>query len=142
MSNRIIVVSLAIVNVQQKRLFMQRRSEKTSYPWYWVTPGGKARPLETHEMTLRRELFEEHRVLLKEGQPLEPVYMHDMTSSKTGEPLTVICLLATSDMIDGEYVAVGPSVAGFDWPDANELETLILGPADHANRGKLLDLIR
>jgi len=144
MGDQIIVVSAAIVNVAEKRLFVQRRSAKTSYAWHWCTPGGKATLSERymHQTTLRRELFEEHHVFLKECQPLlKPVYLHEMTT-ETGEPMAVDCRFVLSDMIEGEYVASGPTVAGFDWVNANELETLMLGPADHANRGKLLDLIR
>ena len=44
MNEPIIVVSAAIVNVAEKRLFMQRRSgEASSHIWHWVTPGGNRR---------------------------------------------------------------------------------------------------
>ena len=138
--DRIIVVSAAIVNVQAKRLFVQRRDGNTSYPWHWCTPGGKAQDDELRCMALRRELCEEHKVLLME-LPNEIVYEHNIASTRTGDLITVRCYRIDSTHVYGSYAA-GPSVAGFDWVTANELETLVLTPADDANRGKLIALIR
>jgi 8-oxo-dGTP pyrophosphatase MutT (NUDIX family) len=139
MTNRIIVVSAAIVNVQAKRLFVQRRSGETKYPWHWCTPGGHVEPNEPEFHTLCRELREEHGVRVKDEAlgAGKLVYEHDVA----GKVITVRCYSLPHDMIDGQYVA-GDLVAGFDWVSANELETLMLTPADHANRDKLLDLIR
>ena len=139
---RILVACAAIVNVQAKRLFVQRRDGETSYPWHHCTPGGKANPRETFEEALRRELFEEHGVCLKCCHwVVDPVYVHDIVSTRTGELMRVTCSFVPSHAILGEYKA-GPSVAGFDWVTADELETLTLTPADDANRGKLMALLR
>jgi 8-oxo-dGTP pyrophosphatase MutT (NUDIX family) len=137
MSERILVVTAAIVNKPAKRLFMQRRSGTTRFPWHWGTPGGKAVFDELSYEALLRELFEEHGVvLMPRGILKRRVYEYQLD-----ENTLVQCIEVPHDKVLGEYKA-GPSVAGFDWPDANELENLTLTPADHANRGKLLALIR
>ena len=123
---------------------MQRRSGTTRYPWCWVTPGGKRKAQEHDFTTLRRELREEHNVHLGEyGRWCrELVYEHEVVPTKTGEPVLVRCFRVAADLVQGTYAAACPAVAGFDWVSANELETLMLGPADSANLGKLLELIR
>lgn len=143
MIDRIYVVSAAIVNVAEKRLFVQRRSGKTSYPWCWVTPGGKKYHHEMDWETLRRELEEEHNMYFSDVDSVgRLVYEYELPS----EPVIVSCyLLQYTDVYPADATRrfnAGPAVAGFDWVSANELETLTLGPADHANRGKLLALIR
>lgn len=145
MSDPIIVVSAAIVDRAEKRLFMQRRDGKTSYPWHWVTPGGKRDESDGSDWAaLDRELGEEHGVRLCSDCAHhfgKVVYEHELESTRTGLPTVVRCYLVDSTEVVGEYAA-GSSVAGFDWVNVHELETLMLGPADHANRGKLMDLIR
>lgn len=145
MNEPIIVVSAAIVNVAEKRLFMQRRSgEASSHKWHWVTPGGKQKPREQDVDTLYRELQEEHGVIPRRHRNRVLgglVYEHNMVSTTTGRPVLVRCYYIDSLLLRGEYKA-GPAVAGFDWVSADELETLMLGPADSANLGKLLELIR
>lgn len=145
----IIVVSAAIVDAESKRLFVQRRSGKTDYPWHWCTPGGKVGPNEGLWSALFRELAEEHGVRVEHGlfgrdlwPHADPVYTHEITSSRTGQPMRVLCRFIPSAAIIGRYSANAEAVAGFDWVTANELETLILTPADDANRGALLGLIR
>lgn len=145
----IIVVSAAIVDAESKRLFVQRRSGKTSYPWHWCTPGGKAWPKEGLWSALFRELLEEHgvrsdyRIFGGDLWPhMDPVYTHEITSSRTGQPMRVLCRFIPSTAIIGPYSANAEAVAGFDWVTADELETLTLTPADHANRGALLSLLR
>jgi len=139
---RIMVVSAAIVNVEAKRLFVQRRSgDAPSYPWHWCTPGGKVHEDEFQLEALRRELYEEHGVRLDIDRVGSSVYYHDIISTQTGQIVTVWCYLVCASAIVGRYIA-GPSVAGFDWVTANELETLTLTPADDANRGKLMALLR
>ena len=143
------VVTAAIVNHQDKRLFMQRRSGTTSYPWHWSTPGGKAGPHEGLWSALFRELHEEHGVRANyqifggELWPqMDPVYEHDLVSSRTGQPMRVMCRLVPASAIIGPYSANAEAVAGFDWVSADELEALMLAPADEANREKLIALIR
>jgi len=137
-----IVVSAAIVDRAEKRLFMQRRgNDAGSYQWHWVTPGGKKNPSRMDYQELQRELFEEHGVWFISASDLRLIYEYEIESSRTGKPTVVSCYAIDSTKIIGEYKA-GPGVAGFDWVNANELESLMLGPADAANRGKLLDLIR
>jgi len=141
---RIMVVSAAIVNVEAKRLFVQRRSgDAPSYPWHWCTPGGKVKPQEDPFRALRRELHEEHAVHLMESARwnVQIVYRHELPPLATGTRIIVNCFRVNSSLVTGQYCA-GDKVAGFDWVTANELEALTLTPADDANRGKLMALLR
>jgi 8-oxo-dGTP pyrophosphatase MutT (NUDIX family) len=141
---RIMVVSAAIVDVEAKRLFVQRRDGNTSYSWHWCMPGGKALPSESLDLALARELYEEHGVRSKWHPRLwlgAEIYQHEIKSTRTGETVVVRCFRIDATELVGPYIA-GPSVAGFDWVTANELETLTLTPADDANRGKLMALLR
>jgi 8-oxo-dGTP pyrophosphatase MutT (NUDIX family) len=142
----ILVVTAAIVDTDAKRLFVQRRSGKTSYPWHWCTPGGKKRDHEMDWQTLRRELSEEHKMWFAGAKDVgRLVYECELPLPFTDGTMIVSCyFLAHTDIrpIIGPYSANAEAVAGFDWVTANELETLQLAPADHANRGKLMELIR
>lgn len=142
---RVIVVSAAIVDVAAKRLFVQRRDGSTSYPWHHCTPGGKAKKNEPDWLALCREIHEEHNVNVSApglviGQAVQ-VYEHESKSTRADDIVTVRCYRIDSMHVYGQYSA-GPSVAGFDWVTANELESLTLTPADDANRGKLMALLR
>jgi 8-oxo-dGTP pyrophosphatase MutT (NUDIX family) len=141
MSDRISVVSAAIVDMESKRLFVQRRSGKApSYPWQWCTPGGKVNGNEPLLTALHRELHEEHGVDLDQYAVHREVYTHDVLSTRTGQIVTVWCYLVPSVAVTGIYQA-GPSVAGFDWVNADELQRLTMTPADDANQGRLLALL-
>lgn len=134
------VVTAAIVNERDKRLFMQRRSGTTRYPWHWGTPGGKAETNEPKLMALCREISEEHGVALryKVLDVRRKVYKHEGPSGHI-----VRCYLIPHNLVIGTYRAAGDAVAGFDWVTAEELERLTpLTPADEANREKLIALIR
>ena len=141
MTNMIQVVTAAIVNADEKRLFVQRRSGKTRYPWHWGLPGGQWHDGETLWYALLRELFEEHGITVgqyrrNELALQEPVYIHESTST------CVVCLRIPHTAIIGKIRANADAVAGFDWVTADELEYLTMTPADHANRGVLMGLIR
>ncbi len=134
------VVTAAIVNQRDKRLFMQRRSGTTRYPWHWGTPGGRVETNEPKFMALCREMREEHGVALRD-EVLDvgrSVYRHEGPSGHI-----VRCYLIQHHLVIGTYRAASSAVAGFDWVTAEELERLTpLTPADEANREKLIALIR
>lgn len=137
------VVTAAIVNERDKRLFMQRRSGTTRYPWHWGTPGGALYEDESAWIALRRELREEHGVRVVGQLPFDYVYCHDEPSVITGQVTRVRCLYVSSEAVVGPYQVLADAVAGFDWVTAEELERLTpLTPADEANREKLIALIR
>ena len=137
------VVTAAIVNERDKRLFMQRRSGTTRYPWHWGTPGGALYEDEGVWEGLFRELNEEHGVRVVRQLPFDYVYCHDEPSVITGQITRVRCLYVLSEAIVGPYQVLADAVAGFDWVTAEELERLTpLTPADEANREKLIALIR
>jgi 8-oxo-dGTP diphosphatase len=135
------VVTAAIVNADEKRLFVQRRSGKTRYPWHWGLPGGQLHDGETLWLALLRELVEEHGITMRQDRRnelalQEPVYIHESTG------MSVVCLRIPHTAIIGKIRANADAVAGFDWVTADELENLTLTPADDANRGVLMGLIR
>ena len=137
------VVTAAIVNERDKRLFMQRRSGTTRYPWHWGTPGGALYEDEPWWQGLFRELGEEHGLSIVGGIPFDYVYSHDKPSIVTGQITRVRCLYVSSEAVVGPYQVLADAVAGFDWVTAEELERLTpLTPADEANREKLIALIR
>lgn len=137
------VVTAAIVDVQANRLFVQRRSGKTKYPWHWCMPGGQMQHGETPWEALYRELGEEHgvRILDRDELPHDARKGCILYEYRDGE-LSVDCYLVLRQHVIGVFQALDQAVAGFDWVTANELETLSLTPADHANRGVLMGLIR
>jgi len=141
MTNMIHVVTAAIVNADEKRLFVQRRSGKTTYAWHWGLPGGQLRDGETLWYALLRELIEEHGIAVWQDRRnelalQEPIYIHESTDTR------VVCLRIPHTAIIGKMRANADAVAGFDWVTADELEYLTMTPADHANRGVLMGLIR
>jgi ADP-ribose pyrophosphatase YjhB (NUDIX family) len=139
-SAKVIVVSAAIVDFDQRRILLAQRSGKTSYPFSWCTPGGKVEANETYLGALRRELCEELGVRLN-VQPLGIlVYRHELQSSRTGSMVTVACYMVPSTNVSGEY-SCKDGTAGVGWFDATALSFTQLAPADHANRSALLDLI-
>lgn len=144
----IVVVTAAIVNVDEKRLFVQRRSGKTRYAWHWGLPGGQMHDGESVWDTALREVEEEHGIRLRPGWIgklvlQEPIYIHESPPSGLAMMGTCVsCVRIPHTAIFGPIGANAEAVAGFDWVTANELETLTLTPADDANRGKLMDLIR
>ncbi len=144
----IVVVSAAIVDTVEKRLFVQRRSRRTRFAWHWCTPGGKVHEGESLWNALLRELDEEHGIIVRQSPRNElakqdPVYIHDSPPSGLAMMGTcVICMHIPHTSIAGPIRANAEAVAGFDWVTANELETLTLTPADDANRGKLMALLR
>ncbi len=52
------VVSAVIID-DTGNVLLQKRGERSDFPGYLETPGGKVRPNENHALALRRELFEE-----------------------------------------------------------------------------------
>ncbi len=144
----IVVATVAIVDSVEKRLFVQRRSGKTRFAWHWCTPGGQMHDGESVWDTALREVEEEHGIRLRPGWIgklvlQEPVYIHESPPLGLAMMGTrVICMRIPHTAIYGPIGANAEAVAGFDWVTANELESLTLTPADDANRGKLMDLIR
>ena len=136
-----IVVSAAIVDLATKRLFLQQRGGKTTYPWMHCTPGGKVNSGESMLDALRRELYEEHGVLLAPPSTLVNVYVHEVKSTRSGKLVDVHCFAIPIDCVIGEYKC-GNNVAGFGWYSWQELSTVNLTPADEANRDKLLKLVQ
>jgi 8-oxo-dGTP diphosphatase len=140
------VVSAAIVApVMNRVLLAQRSGAAPSYPLLWCTPGGKVKPMERQDEALARELKEEIGITVEPWTILGPVYIHSMTSSRTGEFVEVICF-----RIDwyGHLDAFSPldATIGFGWFDTAGLYALrdarMLTPADEANIDGLAALVR
>ncbi len=64
----IIKIAAAILNSEGKLLIVHHRGQD-----FWISPGGKPEPGETHKQTLERELYEELRLKVVG----EPVFFHE-----------------------------------------------------------------
>jgi 8-oxo-dGTP pyrophosphatase MutT (NUDIX family) len=115
------VVTAAIVNERDKRLFMQRRSGTTRYPWHWGTPGGALYEDEGVWEGLFRELNEEHGLRVVRGLPFY-VYCHDEPSVITGQITRVRCLYLSSEAIVGPYQVLADAVADRQLPARVDLK--------------------
>ncbi len=135
----ITVVSAAIVAVVANRVLLTQRSGGTSYPFMACTPGGKVNPGESNLDALWRELGEEIGLV---GAPKElpEVYRHAMTSSRTGEPVTVICYRLDWHGNLFSFSCLDATI-GLWWHSAGDLLTADMAPADNANREKLIALV-
>lgn len=135
------VVSAAIVNRHEKRVLLAQRSGTTSYPWKWCTPGGKVDKGESQYEALVRELREELGIDGLGANTPKSVYFHSMTSTRTGEIVEVVCWRIDHDAIVG---AISPKdgTVGIGWFDAMGLYRACLAPADEANLGALIELVR
>ena len=139
---RVIVVTAAIVNVEVKRLMLAQRGG-TTYEWMWGTPGGEmeAGRAESELEALPRELKEELGVdYLHYGRLGPMVYEQDVDVAKN-RIVTVRCYRVPHTQIWNRYQCLDKTV-GIRWVTADELETVYLTPADDANRGKLMALLR
>lgn len=129
-----VVAAAAIVNIEKKLVLLTQRSEDTSYPLLWCTPGGKVEVDESNRDALRRELREEIRVELTGWKGVTRFYMHNVKSTRTGAMMTVICFLVPHHLICGQPQC-GDKVAGVGWFSASDIRRISLTPADRANRG-------
>ena len=115
------VVTAAIVNERDKRLFMQRRSGTTRYPGT-----GERRAVCCSRTNLWQGLFRRARRGARTKHlrrfPFDYVYCHDEPSIVTGQITRVRCLYVSSEAVVGPYQVLADAVAGFDWVTAEELE--------------------
>ncbi len=147
MTDRIEVVSAAIIRRGEDgttRLLLGQRKPGSSYPHLWCTPGRKVDPNEGPAHALARELREE--VSLAEYHVLKlflddpkPIYEHEMVSSTTGKPARVRCYAFHAPSAFKAQALDG--LIGVGWFAKEQLAFAALAPADHANRGVLLDLL-
>lgn len=138
------VVSAAVVvadSAGRKRMLLTQRAPTASYPFKWVTPGGKVEPGETDADALYREMREEcgQAAIVWLGDD-EPIYVHEMKSSRTDSVVAVRCYLVRTSPLARFYPMDG--TIGVGWFDADTIAGVDLGPADDANRGKLADVLR
>ena len=135
------VVSAAIVNRHEKRILLAQRSGTTSHAWKWCTPGGKVDKGESQYEALVRELREELGIENVVNFKAKNVYSHSMTSTRTGEPVEVFCWRIDHDSIVGT-ISPKDGTVGIGWFDAMGLYRACLAPADEANLGALIELVR
>ena len=90
--------------------------------------------------SLRRELREELGVEFLHRGFDEPVYIHDIESSRTGKMVRVFCHRIKHTDTDMRFLC-GDKTVGIGWFDASELATIRLAPADSAEIGKLAMLL-
>ena len=74
------------------------------------------------------------------GKGLNLVF-HSMTSTRTGEPVEVLCWRIDHDSIVGT-ISPKDGTVGIGWFDAMGLYRACLAPADEANLGALIELVR
>lgn len=126
-----------------RRLLLTQRSPDTSYPFHWVTPGGKVEPSESGSETLVRELFEEcgndAAIIAHRKRPWIEVYSHDLSSTRRGALVHIDCY-GVQALDDAVFVPRDKTI-GVGWFDAEALRAVKLGPADDANREALISVL-
>lgn len=117
----LVVVVAAIVNFEKKLMLLTQRSEDTSYPLLWCTPGGKIEDGESPRDALERELREEIRVELTNWKRVtRAFYVHTVKSTNAKELVNVLCHLVPHDAIRGKPQC-GDKVAGVGWYSAKDI---------------------
>lgn len=135
------IVSAAIIDPKSKKLLLTKRSEDTTYPGLWCTPGGSVEEGEMQPEALQRELREELLIKLPNVRSIgEVVYRHQIRSTRSGEMVVVVCYLVPIDAIEGTPMP-GDKTEEVRWFSSDELSGIAMTPADDANYSALVSLL-
>ena len=139
------IVSAAFIRLDGEALkvLLTQRSEDTTYPLHWCTPGGKVDKggrTETHQEALARELREELGLKYCPGiTPKTLLYRHVGTRTN-GQPFELFCY-----WMHFHDEALNPNHAEHcldaRWFSADELDGLLLTPPDKAHIEQLKALL-
>lgn len=133
------VVSAAIVRriMGSFWILLAQRSEGTSFPLRWCTPGGKVEAWEMPLEALARELMEELHVEVFDGVRFPAVYTMNFWPPLVRHPTTTTCYL-----VDMAHIVCDPrpgdKTVGVGWFSAADLGSMQLAPADNAGREYLV----
>lgn len=105
------------VCVHEGRVLLVQRSPNTSYPLYWVFPGGREEPGETGLQTLVRELSEE--LGINPVPPFAEAEMFDPTSicweSEEKTYNMRYWVIHPGEMVGTTFTLDDPNVIGVGW---------------------------
>jgi 8-oxo-dGTP diphosphatase len=122
-----LIVTAGVV-IEQGKVLVTQRMEKSSQGLLWEFPGGKLEERETPREALRRELKEELDIDVEVGTIFETVYYP--------YPESPILLLAYHcRIVKGVLKPLG--CRDLRWVNLRELKELVMPPADDPIRGHL-----
>ena len=133
------VVSAAII--KDGRLLLAQRGPG-SHAWCWCTPGGKVNAGETHDQALQREMFEELGSNAGIGSYSLQVFVHEGEQTTAKRIYRLTCY-AVNPLLGALFIPQpSEKIIGVGYFTAEDIENLVLAPADSANREALCALVR
>ena len=140
--NMTTVVSAAIIDTKERKVLLAKRCAETLFPLHWCTPGGVVEDGESRMGALFREIHEELKVWPIGGAMFQLLYKHEREVGEEKNKVTVFCYLIPADYIaDIEHAQCGDKTVEIKWFGPDELDALLLTPADDANRETLKQLL-
>lgn len=124
---------VAAVIVRSGRALLTQRHPRLEFPCKWCTPGGKAKPGESLESALFREVQEEIGIGLesRHDRAGARIYGARMIASHAYDPPLVLraCALTTYDVSaavhpDARVIVAPDEVIGYGWFDVSALDAL------------------
>jgi 8-oxo-dGTP pyrophosphatase MutT (NUDIX family) len=132
---RLVFVQKAFVVDNDRLLLVQKSSSDPYYPEYWEVPGGRMKPKENPDDHIRRETWEETRILVEPGAPFH-IWQWFMPDAEAAEPSAWVQAIAVGRLC--RLPSAGPGT-----PRHASQDYLSLGPSTvHQVRGDHLSQAR
>lgn len=113
-------VTCAII-IQQNKILLTQRGEHPEHSFQWEFPGGKIKPGESAEQSIRREIKEELDIDVEVAEKMQPVFFD--YGFKRIELLPFYCIIRKGKIKLKEHIAFG-------WLTLSELPGKNLSGAD------------
>lgn len=116
----------ALIQDNNGKYLLVRRSKQENYQYVWEIPGGKLKSLETMHESLRLRVFEETGLVVEASET--PIKVSSLISKEGNfAGFTYINIIHTAEVLAGKVV-VGPSHDKFGWFSRDEIFKLNLAP--------------